>query len=74
MTDLTLEDLKTDLVVDVAKALGFKTPNQFLSVWTASGYRTFRPSRRKHVVLTSDVAKFLGERLVPLPETEAANV
>jgi len=74
MSDLTLDDLKTDLVSNVAAALGFKTARQFLEVWTAAGYRTFKPSPRKHVVLTSDVAKYLGERMVPLPEKEPAHV
>jgi hypothetical protein len=74
MDDLTLRELKTDLVSDVAAALGFKSQNHFLKVWTAAGYRTFKPSPRKHVVLTSNVAKYLGERIVPLPKQEAANV
>jgi hypothetical protein len=68
MNDLTLDDLKTDLVSNVATALGFKSSRQFLGVWTAAGYRTFKPSSRKHVVLTSDVIRFLAERIQPLKE------
>jgi len=55
------------LISDAAATADFKSTRQFLEVWKAAGYRTVRPSSRKHVVLVADVAKFLSERIERSP-------
>lgn len=63
---LTLDELRTAPINEVATALGFKGPKQFRVVWQQAGYRVLRLSPKKHVVLVADVARFLSERIVPI--------